>query len=187
MSSGGDFTVIGSNVVHRGAVVSTEILQVRTPEGDVVERQVVRHPGAVAVVAIHEGSVVLVRQYRAALDADLVELPAGKRDVAGEPPEVTARRELIEEVGLDPRKLELLGTFVTAAGFSDEMIIIYAAADCVEVGRRVDGIEEAHSEVLRVPVTEISDWLCDGRLTDAKSLIGLFWAREAGLLATTDA
>jgi len=178
------FTVIGTEVAHRGAVVTTEILQVRAPDGQVVERQVVRHPGAVAVVAVHEGSVVLLRQYRAALDHDLVEIPAGKCDVAGEDPVEAAKRELVEEVGLDARELHLLGSFVTAAGFSDEVIIIYAAIDCVEVGRAVEGVEEEYSEVIRVPVDEILPWMCDGRLTDAKSLIGLFWAREAGLLDT---
>ena len=77
------FFVESSRVVHEGAVVSTEILSVRTPEGDLVERQVVLHPGAVGVVAIHDGCVVLVEQYRAALDDNLIEIPAGKTDIAG--------------------------------------------------------------------------------------------------------
>ena len=178
--SNGEFSIVGTTVVHRGAVVTTEAVDLRTPEGDVVERQVVRHPGAVAVVAVHEGAVVLVRQYRVALDVELVEIPAGKRDVLDEDPEVAARRELIEEVGLDPQHLQLLGVFATAAGFCDEELIIYATDDCVDVGRQLEGVEEAHSEVVRVPLAEISGWLTDGRLRDAKSLIGLFWAREAG-------
>lgn len=176
------FSVVGSTVAHVGAVVTTEIVDVRTPDGDIVERQVVRHPGAVAVVAVHDNSVVLVRQYRAAIDDLLLEIPAGRRDVDGEPPEVAARRELKEEVGLEAGRLVLLGEFVTAAGFSDEVIIIYAGLDCTDVGRSVDGVEEAHSEVVRIPVSEIAGWLSDGRMTDAKSLIGLFWAREAGYL-----
>lgn len=180
-SSGDHFEIVGAEVVHEGAVVRTEILDVRTPEGDVVKRQVVRHPGAVAVVAIHDGAVVLVQQYRAALDADLIEIPAGKRDIAGEDPMVAAGRELVEEVGLEAQQMELLGSFVTAAGFCDEELLIYATTDCVEVARAVDGVEEAHSEVLRVPVVEIGEWLSDGRLTDAKTLIGLFWARDRGL------
>jgi len=176
------FTVEGAHVVHEGVVVTTEIVSVRTPDGDLVERQVVRHPGAVAVVAIHEGAVVLVEQYRAALDDNLIEIPAGKCDIAGEALDVAARRELIEEVGLDPKSLTELGTFVTAAGFSDEKIAIFFTNDCVDVGRQVDGVEEAHSEVLRVPLAEIDDWM-NNRLTDAKSIIGLFWAQAQGLLA----
>jgi len=181
-TAGGDFTVIGTEVIHDGAVVRTERLEIRTPDGDVVQREVARHPGAVAVVAIHDGDVVLVRQYRAALDEYLVEIPAGKRDIEGEDPAVAARRELVEEVGLECESLELLGPFVPAAGFCDERLLIYAATSCREVPRQVDGVEEAHSEVLRVPVGDIVGWLATGRLTDAKTIIGLYWARDRGLL-----
>ena len=176
------FVVEDAQVVHEGEVVTTEILTVRTPEGDHVKRQVVRHPGAVAVVAVHDGCVVLVEQYRAAIDANLIEIPAGKTDIPGEPLETAARRELIEEVGLDPQSLVLLGDFITAAGFCDEVLTLFASNDCIEVDREVDGVEEAHSEILRVPLGEIDAWLSDGRLRDAKSLIGLFWARDLGLL-----
>lgn len=182
-ASGGDFTVVGARVVHEGAVVRTEILDIRTPDGDIIDRQVVRHPGAVAIVAVHDGNVILVRQYRAALDSYLTEIPAGKRDVHGEDPAETARRELVEEVGLACDSLVLLGPFVTAAGFCDEELIIYAATECREVERAVDGVEEAYSEILRVPLAEIDSWLTDGRLTDAKTIIGLYWARDRGLLS----
>ena len=77
------FFVEGARVAHAGAMVTTEILTVRTPRGDLVERQVVRHPGAVAVVAIHDGCVVFVEQYRAAVDDNLIEIPAGKTDIPG--------------------------------------------------------------------------------------------------------
>lgn len=177
--SGPGFEIVGSTIVHEGHFV-TEALQMRTPEGDVVDRLRARHPGAVAVVAIHEGSLVLVRQYRAAIDAELVEIPAGKRDVDGEPLEVTARRELIEEVGLDPIDLELLGSFVTAAGFTNEELWIFVTRNCRAVPRTVDGVEEAHSEVLRVPIADVDDLLRPDGLTDAKSIIGLTWARDQG-------
>lgn len=179
----GKFEIVGTEVVHEGYVVRTEILDVRTPEGDIVQRQVVRHPGAVAVVAIHHGDVVLVSQYRAPLDDYLLEIPAGKRDIEGEDPEVAARRELVEEVGLACDSVQLLGPFVTAAGFCDEELIIYAATECWQVEREVDGAEEAHSEILRVPVGEVDALLSSGRLTDAKTIIGLHWARDRGLFS----
>jgi ADP-ribose pyrophosphatase len=178
------FTVVGNEVIHKGYMVSTEMVTVRTPEGELVERQAIRHPGAVGVVAVHDGHVILVKQYRAPIDDELIEIPAGKLDVAGEELEAAARRELIEEVGLDATTMVLLGEFVTAAGFSDEVLWIFATNDCVEVPRQVDGAEEAHSEVLRVPLADIDDWLASGKLKDAKSLIGLFWARDRGLLRT---
>jgi ADP-ribose pyrophosphatase len=180
------FSIEGSRVVHVGKMVTTEILTVRTPDGDLVERQAIRHPGAVGVVAIHDGCVVFVEQYRAALDDNLIEIPAGKTDIPGEQLETAARRELIEEVGLDPKTLVLLGDFMTAAGFCDEVLTIFASNDCVDVGRQVDGVEEEHSEIVRVPLAEINDWLATGRLRDAKSLIGLFWARDLGLLEPSE-
>ena len=179
------FHVEGSRVVYEGKVVSAEIVDLRTPDGRLIERQVVRHPGAVAVVAIHNRCVVFVEQYRVAIDDSLLEIPAGKLDVAGEPLEYAARRELIEEVGLDPARLILLGEFVTAAGFCDEVITIFACDGCVEVERQVDGVEEAHSTVHHIPVAEIDELLTSGRLRDAKSLIGLYWARDRGLFDAT--
>lgn len=179
------FTIESSEVVHVGAVVTTEVAKMRTPEGDLVDRQVVRHPGAVAVVAVHQGQLVLVEQYRAAIDDNLIEIPAGKLDIDGEATETAAARELVEEVGLQPNSpMVELGTFVVAAGFSDEVITIYFTNDCTDVGRQVDGVEEAHSEILWVRLADIDEWL-DSRLTDAKSLVGLFWARSRGLLAST--
>lgn len=178
------FTIESSEVVHVGAVVSTEIAMVRTPEGDLVDRQVVRHPGSVAVVAVHEGHLVLVEQYRAAIDQNLIEIPAGKLDIQGEPSETAASRELVEEVGLQPNSITELGHFFPAAGFTDEVITIYFTDDCSDVGRQVDGVEEAHSLILRVPLAEVDEWM-DSRLIDAKSLIGLSWARSRGLLPTS--
>ncbi len=176
------FSIESAEVQHRGAVVTTEVLSVRTPDGDLVERQAVRHPGAVAVVAVHDGAVVLVQQYRAPVDADTIEIPAGKLDIAGEDPADAARRELIEEVGLQTDELIELGSFLTAVGFSDEIIHIYAATSCHEVPRAVDGVEEAHSSIIRLPLGDVDEWLASGRLDDAKTLIGLFWARDRGLL-----
>lgn len=180
MTSG--FHIESSELVHEGPIVSTERVAVRTPDGSVVDRQVVRHPGAVGVVAVHEGHVVLVEQYRAPIDALLVEIPAGRLDVDGEPLETAARRELVEEVGLEAGRLVELGSFLTAAGFTDELLTLFAALDCTEVGQQVDGIEEAHMTIVRVPVDDILDWAVDGRLRDSKTVIGLFWAHARGLL-----
>src|SRR4051794_13721714 len=88
-------------VVHRGSLITVAVGTFEDPDGEAFERDLVHHPGAVSVVAIEDdGRVVMVRQYRAAVDAELLEIPAGKRDVEGESPEATAARELEEEVGL---------------------------------------------------------------------------------------
>lgn len=176
------FHIQAAEVVYDGRMITAEMLDLRGPDGRTVKREVIRHPGAVAVVAVHRGCVVMVEQYRVAIDDELLEIPAGKLDVADEPLAEAARRELIEEVGLDPTELVLLGDFVTAAGFCDEVLTIFACTDCVEVERQVDGVEEAHSVVHHIPLADIDSMLADGRLRDAKTLIGLFWARDRGLL-----
>jgi len=93
------------------------------------ERDVVHHPGAVSIVPVLGEEVVLVRQYRAALDGLLLEIPAGKRDVPGEPPEVTAARELEEDIGYRSKDLVKLAEFYNSPGFSDEHSYVYLALD----------------------------------------------------------
>ena len=145
-----------------------------TPDGAVVERTLVHHPGAVGVVPLLPGGrVLLVRQYRAAADAELLEIPAGKRDVAGEPPEVTAGRELAEEVGRRAGRLELLANFYTSVGFCDEYFHLYLATDLTEVPLDLQGEEEAHSSIHEVALADVPGMIARCELVDAKTLIGL--------------
>ena len=127
------FEQLGEELIHEGPVFRVTIGQVRSPDGEVLTREYVRHPGAVVVVPIVDGDVVLVRQYRAAIDRDLLEIPAGKRDVPGEPPAETAARELREEVGLVAGSLTPLTEFFNTPGFSDEYSYAFLATDCTEV------------------------------------------------------
>ena len=121
MSSTGSFEHLGDQLLVEGHVVSMFRSEFRAPNGEAFSREVVRHPGAVSVVPLlDDGDVVLVRQYRAPLDQFLLEIPAGKRDVAGEPPEETARRELAEEVGLVAA--ELVPLTVLTGGVADHVL-----------------------------------------------------------------
>lgn len=175
----GSFRPLDESVVFRGHVISLVTATFESPGGIVFEREIVRHPGAVSVVPLDaDGSVIMVRQYRAALDVELLELPAGKRDVADEPPEITARRELVEEIGMRAGSMELLGQFVNSPGFCDEESWVFLARDLVPVSREAHGIEEEHMEIERVPFDEVSAMIDDGRLIDAKSIIGLLLARQ---------
>ena len=106
MTSAG-FRKTAERLLHDGYIISLFEAEFEGPAGERITRDVVRHPGAVAVVAIDRDEVVLVRQFRAALEAEMLELPAGKLDVPGEPLEVAARRELVEEAGLDAPHLEV--------------------------------------------------------------------------------
>ena len=143
MSSTGSFEHLGDQLLVEGHVVSMFRSEFRAPNGEAFSREVVRHPGAVSVVPLlDDGDVVLVRQYRAPLDRFLLEIPAGKRDVAGEPPEETARRELAEEVGLVAAELVPLTVFHNSVGFCDEESHVFLGTGLSRT--EVDQIGRAH-------------------------------------------
>ena len=143
------------------------------PAGEVLERDVVHHPGAVAVVALDGDDVVLVRQYRPVLEAEMLELPAGKLDVPGEDRKMAAHRELVEEAGLDARDLVELGRFHNSIGFCDEETTIYLATDLKATTPEAASVEEQYLTVERVPIGEAEGLIADGTITDAKTVIGL--------------
>ncbi len=155
------------------------------PDGNQFERDVVHHPGAVVVVPVVDGpagrvgtEVILVRQYRAAIDAVLLELPAGKRDVADEPVERTAHRELEEEVGMKAASMEQLAEFYNSPGFCDEHSFLFLATGLTECATSFQGHEEQHMTIERVPLDRVADLVSSGEIVDAKSIIGLCLARE---------
>ena len=144
-----------------------------SPTGVVMERSVVRHPGAVAVVPVVVQDVVLIRQFRAPVGRNLLEIPAGKLDLPGEDLEAAARRELAEEVGLAGGRFELLTSFFTTPGFSDEAMWIFLATELHEVPTQPHGAEEEVAEVLRIPLSEVEQMLARDDFEDAKTIVGL--------------
>lgn len=186
--SGGDpqdpatvaFRQQSERVVHDGAVVTMAVGTFVGPDGSTFERDIVRHPGAVSVVPLHDdGTVVLVRQYRAALDRELLEIPAGTRDVPGEAPEVTARRELAEEIGMLAGRLDLLAEFHNSPGFSDEHSWVFLARDLTVTDTDLQGVEEQHMVVTTVALGDVPGLVADATITDAKTIIGLTLALRA--------
>jgi 8-oxo-dGTP pyrophosphatase MutT (NUDIX family) len=170
----GGFEHLSDEVIHRGHIITVCRSLFRAPDGTEFERDIVRHPGAVSVVPLlGSGEVVLVRQYRAALDDRLLEIPAGKRDVADEPPEETARRELVEEVGFFPRSLRLLARFHNSVGFSDEESFVFLGTDLADAPVDRQGIEEEYLDVVRLPLADTPALIAAGDITDAKTVIGL--------------
>ena len=164
---------------YEGRVISVASAQFVTPDGDEVEREIVHHPGAVSVVPVlDDGRVVLVRQYRAALERDLLEIPAGKRDVDGEPVETTANRELGEEVGLRARTLVKLVEFFNSAGFSDEHSTVFLGTDLETVPADLQGAEERHMTIEYVGLDDARGLIARGEITDAKTIIGLLLASQ---------
>jgi len=176
------FRPLDERVIERGTVITFCRGEFEGPTGERFERDIVRHPGAVAAVALDGDDVFLVRQYRAALDADLWEIPAGKRDIADEPPETTALRELEEEIGMRAASLEPLLTIHHSPGFCDEIGYIYLATELTAVPQRLEGPEEQEMEVARLPLLEAVAMATDGRITDAKSVAAILAAaRKVGV------
>jgi ADP-ribose pyrophosphatase len=168
------FRIVGERIEWSGRRIDVVVVEVEGPGGSQHEREIVRHQGAVGIVPLHgDGTVTLVRQYRAAVDADLWEIPAGLRDVAGEPTHETAQRELGEEVGLRAERLEHLVTFHNSPGFSDETVVVYLATGLTAVPDDRQGIEEQHMQVERMPLADALAMVDHGRVTDAKTVIAL--------------
>lgn len=172
------FARIRERQVHQGHVWRVVVAEFQSPDGHRFERDIVRSPGAVGIVALvfdAEGraSVVFVRQYRPPYERQLVEIPAGMRDVAGEPTDVTARRELAEEAGLDAARLDLLVELYPSPGLTDSVTTIYLASGCTPVERSLHGPEEEHSTVVHVPLEEAVAMIERGEICDAKTVAGV--------------
>ncbi len=169
--------LISSRRVHAGRVVSLDLDDVEEPGGIRIEREVVRHPGSVAILPVHEdGRVTLVRQYRRPADALLWELPAGRLE-PGEEPRRAAARELEEEAGLSAGSLEPLGaSFFTTPGFCDERLQLFRATALRAVPARPESDECL--EARRFSLDELEELRRAGELVDAKSLLALLLERE---------
>ena len=167
--------------IWEGTVITVAQGRFASPDGDEFQRDVVHHPGAVSVVPFleEERAVLLLRQYRAAVDAELLEIPAGKLDVDGEGSEATARRELEEEVGLRAGRLEKLGEFYNSPGFSDEHSVVYLGRDLERCQTSLQGVEEQHMTVEQVALDDVPGLIASGHIVDAKTIIGLCLARQA--------
>jgi len=163
-------------VIYRGRVLSLSVDRVREPGTGEVVREVVRHSGAAVVVPLADDRrLVLVRQYRYAVDEFLWEVPAGHID-PGEAPEQTARRELVEETGYYPRRLEKLVAFYPSPGFSDEIMHLYLATELEHRRARPDDDEAI--EVGLFSLDETVEMAARGEIRDGKTLLGLMLVKE---------
>jgi ADP-ribose pyrophosphatase len=167
-----DAKILGSRRVHDGRVVRLDLEEVRLPNGNVVTLEIVRHPGAAAVVPVDgDGQAILVRQYRHATGSWVLEVPAGKLDRPGEPPEECARREVEEETGYRVGRLEPLGWIWTTPGFSDEKIWLFVARDLTRTRPSLQSDEVL--TVTRLPLEDAARMALEGEIQDAKSVCAL--------------
>lgn len=177
-----DFISLGDEYLHRGFIIDLVKGSFIAPNGERFERDIVRHPGAVGVVPWHEDdTITLVRQFRPALGEYLLELPAGKLDIAGEDPQEAAKRELSEEVGLSSENLIYLCRIANSPGFADEVSWIYLAQDLRAAPLDRHGIEEEFLSVVRIASTDIVPMIASGEIKNSIAVAGLLMAREVKL------
>ncbi|CAH1217711.1 MULTISPECIES: NUDIX hydrolase [Paenibacillus] len=166
-----DEKTISTEQMFEGRVISLQIDTVELPNGQRATREVVRHPGAVAVLALRGDKMLVVDQYRQALGRTEVEIPAGKLD-PGEAPEVAAARELREETGYAAKSLRHLRSFYTSPGFADEIIHLYLAED-LEVGE-MEPDEDEFLEVSEITLDEAYALMDQNRISDAKTMLAVY-------------
>jgi ADP-ribose pyrophosphatase len=173
------FEALGGETLYSGRLVDVRIERFRHADGEEVTREIVRHKGAVGIVAHDEQQLWLVRQPREAIgESGLLEIPAGRLDVEGEPPLAAARRELEEEIGHGARSWEPIVSYYTSSGFTDEQVHLFHASELYP--SQAFSEEEERIEIVRWPLEDLGAAIDASR--DAKTLIGLMWlARKLNL------
>lgn len=172
------YEIVGSETKYKGSLLALRVDRVRMSDGSVVPREAVSHPGAVAIVALDDdGKIVLVNQYRSAVNAQLDELPAGLLDVDGESALDAAKRELAEEAQLVADEWDVLVDILTSPGFSNEAVRIFLARD---LRPATDEFEAEHEEqtmtVTREPLAEAVRRALSGSIANASAVAGILAA-----------
>ena len=173
------FRQIGERPRYEGGFLRLVTGTFVDPDGFTFERDLVRHAGAVCVVPLEADGehVIVLRQYRGALDRALLEIPAGKLDVAGEAADLCAHRELREEVGRQAGSLVEIGGFYNSPGFTDEFTVCFLAEDLIAGVREPHGVEERNATVERISLSEVEELMAAGELLDGKTIISLLLTR----------
>ncbi len=162
---------LSSQLIYDGRVVKLRVDTVRMPGGRETRREVVEHRDCVAIVAIDaDDNVLLVKQFRKSVEKELLEIPAGSID-SGEDPVTTVCREMQEETGYLPQKVERLGGFYSAPGYCSEYLHLYLATDLTPSQLYAEDTESI--KLVRVPISQIPSLIASGSICDAKSIAGL--------------
>jgi ADP-ribose pyrophosphatase len=172
-------TTVARRVVHAGRFITFRVDTVEDAAGGRHEREVVDHPGAVAILALDGDDLLLVRQYRLPAGRVLLEIPAGtldrQPDGRVEDPDLAAPRELAEETGHQAASWRRLGTFWTAPGFASEAMTLYLAGNLTAIAGYAGPEPDERLDLVRLPWREALALAEAGGIEDAKSLVGIFW------------
>lgn len=163
------FNRVGRKTVYQGVILDFCEDEVVTPEGKTVQWDYLRHKGAAAVIPVmDDGRILMVRQWRNAIDRFALEIPAGGKNGAEEPTDICAARELEEETGYRANRIEFLQTIVPAIAYSGELIDIYVAADLVKTKQHLDPDEDIELEIYTVE--ELIQKIIDNEINDSKTI-----------------
>ncbi|GGJ10507.1 NUDIX domain-containing protein [Paenibacillus hunanensis] len=165
-----DEVTLSTEPIFDGKVIRVQVDTVRLPNGETGKREIVRHNGAVAVLAIHNDRMIVVDQYRQPLGRTQVEIPAGKLE-PGEDPADAIARELKEETGYTAKELKLLYSFYTSPGFADELIHLYLADELEQGEAQLD--EDEFLEMSAITLEEAYEQIRAGRISDAKTIMAV--------------
>jgi len=168
---------IQSQSIFNGKVISLKVDEVTLPNGKTSKREIINHPGAVAIIAVTtDNKIILVEQYRKALERSIIEIPAGKLE-PGELPELTARRELEEETGYGCNELTYLQSFATSPGFADEIIHLFVARGLYKIEDGAATDEDEFVELLEVKIEEAERMVAEQKIYDAKTAFAVLWLK----------
>lgn len=173
-------TTIDSKIVYKGPIFRIKKYKVNAAKGNITDRDILEHNGGAVMLAVNDnGKILMERQFRKTMERDMLELPAGKIDI-GEKPLDAAIRELKEETGYTADNIEHMITIAPSCGYSRELLYIYFCTGLVKGEPDFDDTEDI--ELLEFTADEITDMISDGKISDAKTIVGVLFAKSRGLI-----
>lgn len=169
---------IKTEQIYDGKIISLQVDDVTLPDGETSKRELIKHPGAVAVIAItNEKKILFVEQYRKPVERSLIEIPAGRLE-EGEKPEVTAKRELEEETGYTTNHLTYVTSFYTSPGFANELMYIYLTDSIQKLTEPVQGDEDEFVELIELSLEEAVEYVKNNQIQDAKTNYAILYLQS---------